>query len=112
MGCPLLAGRGGLFGRTRAGGSRSARRCASAQATALARGRMVFRRATARTALLAAMGFFIHRRPGAPGDLFVRDPTLLVALLDMLGLALLLVGVARFVAAGHGQLLMHIRCKA
>jgi len=54
---------------------------------------MVFRFATPGAALLAAMSFLIHRRPGAPGNLSVGDPALLLTLLDMFGLAFLLVGV-------------------
>jgi hypothetical protein len=36
----------------------------------------------------------VHRRPGAPLGLLLSDAALLVTLLDMLGLALLLVGVS------------------
>jgi hypothetical protein len=54
---------------------------------------VIFRLAPAGAALLAAVGFLVHRRPGAPRGLSIRDPALLVAFLDMLGLAFLLVGV-------------------
>src|SRR3954469_5961051 len=57
--------------------------------------------AAARAALVAAAGFLVDGRPGAPLGFLRADAALLVAFLDMLGLAFLLVGVARFVTAGH-----------
>src|ERR1700730_2152282 len=106
-----LAGGGSISGRAGAGGSRAARRCASAQLPALARRRVVFGLAAPGPALLAAMRLLVDGRPGAPRGLPCRDSTLLVAFLDVLGLAFLLVGVARFVAARHGSLLMRFEFK-
>ena len=91
---------------------RPRRRCAAAPAPTLARRRVVFRPAAPGAALLATMGFLVHRRPGAPRGLPARDSALLVALLDMLGLALLLVGVARLVTTGHRLLLLQMEFKS
>src|SRR3569623_939955 len=79
--------------------------CAAVAAT-LARRGMVFLVAAARAGLLAAAALLVDRRPGAALGLLLRDAAVLIALLDMLGLALLLVGVAAHVAARHGTLLL------
>jgi hypothetical protein len=62
--------------------------------------------AAARTALVAAAGLAVDRRPRAPFGFLLADAALLVAFLDVLGLALLLVGVSRFVSTRHDPLLM------
>src|SRR5215469_8596520 len=59
--------------------------------------------AAARAALLAAAAFLVDGRPGAPLGFLVGNAALLVALGDVVGLALLLVGVLRFVAARHRE---------
>jgi len=55
--------------------------------------------------LLAAAIILVHRRPGAPFGLLPGDAALLIALGDMVGLALLLVGIFTFIASGHLLLL-------
>src|SRR3954469_11924327 len=60
--------------------------------------------AAAGAGLVAAAAFLVHGRPGAAFGLFLRHAAILIALLDMLGLALLLVSVTALVAAGHGIL--------
>src|SRR5581483_7536841 len=102
---PPLACAGGLLGRARAGRGRTARRSAAADASALARGGVARRLAAARAALLAAAGLLVDRGPGAPLGLAPADAALLVAFLDVLGLALLLAGIARLIPAGHAHLL-------
>src|SRR3569623_2408073 len=79
--------------------------CAAFAAT-LARRGMVFLVAAARAGLHAAAALLADRRPGAALGRLLRDAAGLIALLDMLGLALLLVGVAALVAARHGTLLL------
>src|SRR5690606_30445254 len=74
----------------------------AALATTLAAGGVAFLAAAARAGLLAAARFLVHRRPGAALGLLVADAAILIAFLDMFGLALLLVGIAALVAAGHG----------
>src|ERR1700756_4520988 len=63
---------------------------------------MVFFRPATGAALVPAVGFFVHSRPGAPFGLLLRNAAVLVAFLDVLGLALLLLSVTGLVAAGHG----------
>jgi len=46
----------------------------------------------------------VDRRPGTTFRLFFADATFAVALFDVVGLALLLVRVLRFVTARHGTL--------
>src|ERR1700759_5303918 len=65
---------------------------------------MVFFGPAAGAALLPAVRFLVHGRPSAPFRLPFRNAAVFVAFLDVLGLALLLAGVAGFVAAGHGAL--------
>src|SRR5712671_836220 len=98
-----LAGARRLLGRRGLGRRRPAGRGGAAETAALARGRMVLRLAAAGAALLAAVGFLVDRRPGPAFRLLARDATRFVAFLDMLGLPLLLAGVARFVAARHSE---------
>jgi hypothetical protein len=49
--------------------------------------------AATRAALLPAVGFLVHGRPGAPFGFLLRNPAVLIAFFDMLGLPLLLVRV-------------------
>src|SRR5690349_2763180 len=65
---------------------------------------MIFGHATARPALLAAFCFFVHSCPSSAFCLSLGSPATLIAFFDMSGLAFLLVGVTRLVAAWH-----HIR---
>src|SRR4029077_7979791 len=74
---------------------------AAAQTASFLRWRMVFFRAATGPALLPAVGLFVYGRPGAPFGLLLRNAAVLIAFLDVFGLAFLLVGVTRFVAAGH-----------
>src|SRR5437762_13620779 len=103
-----LAGRGRLLGRGRALGRRArGRRPPAFRAALLAA--LVGRRvagvlAAARAAgLLAAAVVLVDRRPGPPLGLLLGDAALFVAFGDVVGLALLLVGVLRLVALGHGR---------
>jgi hypothetical protein len=52
------------------------------------------------------MGFGIDRRPGTALGFLFGHAAVLIAFLDMARLALLLVRVARLVAAGHDALLL------
>src|SRR5262249_7350350 len=76
----------------------------SADPAATFRGDIGIGNAAPRTALVAAAGFLVHRRPSAPLGFLFPDAPLLVTLLDMFGLAFLLVGIAGFVAARHDRL--------
>jgi hypothetical protein len=51
--------------------------------------------------LVSAAGLLVHSGSGTRGGFLLRDAALLVAFFDVLGRALLLVGVLWFVAAGH-----------
>jgi succinate dehydrogenase hydrophobic anchor subunit len=62
---------------------------------------MIFRFASAGPALLPAVGLLVHRRPGSAFRLFVRNTAVLVAFLDVFGLALFLARVTEFVSARH-----------
>jgi hypothetical protein len=57
--------------------------------------------AASRAGLVAAARLLVHRCPGTAFGLFVADTAILIAFLDMLGLALLLVGIFILVALGH-----------
>jgi len=96
----LLGGCGTFRGRS--AGCRLA-----AQVAALPGGRVVFGLAASGAALLAAVGFLVDGGPGSALGFILGDAALLVALLDMLGHSLLLVGVTRFVSPGHGNLRLH-----
>src|SRR5215213_3450132 len=78
-------------------------------AALLARG---FLRAALRSlaALLAAPRGRVDRGPRAPLGLVLRDAAVFVALLDVLGLPLLLAGVTAFVASRHTSTL-HVGCR-
>src|SRR4051794_6008088 len=81
---------------------RSARgRGLAAELAALVRGGMTGRFAATRAGFLAAPVVLVDGRPGAALGLLLGDAALLVALGDMVGLPLLLVGVFGFVAARH-----------
>src|SRR5687768_16732948 len=60
--------------------------------------------AAARAGQIAAARFLVDGRPGAPFGVRLGNALLLIAFLDVLGLALLLVGVGALVAAGHGSI--------
>src|SRR5690606_5884684 len=76
----------------RCGGTLFAALARPALPAALARRGMAFLLAAARARFLAAARFLVHRRPGAAFGLLVARPAFFIAFLDMLGLALLLVG--------------------
>src|SRR3954451_11430728 len=97
-----LAGPRGLSGGSGFGRCRPTRRGGAAEAATFTGRRMVLRLAAAGAALLATMGFLVDRRPGPAFRLLARDAARFVAFLDMLGLPLLLAGIARLVAARHG----------
>src|SRR5690606_29672852 len=82
-----LAGGGGLFGRV---------------AAVCGLGLLGFLLPRATTAVATA-GLLVNRGPGAGFGLVLRHALALVTLLDMLRLALLLVGVLVFVALWHGS---------
>jgi hypothetical protein len=67
---------------------------------------MILLVATPGAGFLAAAAFLVDRRPGAAFGLLLGDAAVLIAFLDMFGLALLFVGVAALVAARHGILLV------
>src|SRR5690348_15902091 len=97
-----LARRRGFLGRCGAGRRRPMGRGLAAALAALIGRRMAGVLAAAGpTGLLAAAVVLVHGRPGPALGLLVGDAALLVALGDMIGLALLLVGVFRLVATGH-----------
>src|SRR5688500_11120754 len=86
-----------------------ARPCPALSAALAGRG-AVFLLAPARAALLAAASFLVDGGPGAAFGFLSFDATLLVTLLDVLGLALLLAAVTRLVAAWHGAPPIEKRC--
>ncbi|CUW98833.1 membrane hypothetical protein [Agrobacterium genomosp. 2 str. CFBP 5494] len=88
-------GGGGPFGL----GSRS--RGLAALAATLFRWRVVFRVSAAGAGFLATAALLVHRGPGPAFGLFFGYATILISFFDMFGLALLLVRIGRFVAAGH-----------
>lgn len=61
--------------------------------------------AAAGTGFVAAAAFLVDSRPGTPFGFLLGDAAILVALLDMLGLAFLLVGIVGFVTFRHFCLL-------
>jgi hypothetical protein len=73
----------------------------AADPTALARRGVALGLSPAGAALVAAAAFLVDGRPGPPLGLMLRHAALFVAVGDMIGLAFLLVGVFRFVAARH-----------
>src|SRR5271157_2094350 len=95
----------GFLRRTRARRRRPLCRCSAAELAAFARWRCVDFLAASRAAFLAAARFRIHGSPGSAFGFFFTDAPSFVALLDIAGLAFLLVGVARFVAARHWRVL-------
>src|SRR6185503_11008260 len=98
---PALARGGRLARRRRLGCGRARSGGTSAEAATLARGRAVLRRAAARAALLAAARLLVDGRPRPARCLARWDSAVLVAVLDMLGPALLLVRVLFLRAPGH-----------
>src|SRR5262245_29142767 len=96
-----LARRGRLIGGCLAGRGRPSRCRASAEPSTLARGDLGVGHAAPGPALVAAAFLLVDGRPGAPLGFLLADAALLVAFLDVLRLALLAVGVLRFVAARH-----------
>lgn len=73
----------------------------SAFAAAFLRGRFVLFFPLARAAFLSATARLVHRRPRPAFSLFLRNPLLFIPLLDMLSLAFLFAGMARFVSFWH-----------
>src|ERR1700733_2789000 len=91
-----------FFGRSRPFGSGPLGRRSAAQAAALPRRRMVFFGGRSRSSSRRA--FPCSRSPKRAVRPLLLDAAVFVTFLDLLGLALLLAGVAGFVAAGHGVL--------
>src|SRR5436190_14777908 len=101
-----LSGRGGFFRGCGAALLGSGRRGLTARLTAFVRGRMSGGLALARSAgPLAATVVFVHRGPRPSFGLFFGDAAFLVAFGDVIGFAILFVGVFRFIAAWHADLL-------
>src|SRR2546428_4859861 len=100
-----LAGGCGLLRRGAAGGGRSGCRSLPAGLAAPPRGRMALGLAASGAALLAAAALLVDRGPGPAFRFLLGHAPGLVAFLDVLRLALLLVGVAGLVAPRHGCLL-------
>src|SRR2546423_650077 len=92
---------GGLLGRGRALSGRPGRGRGAAQFAALVAGGVRLLLAPAGAGLLAAARLLVDRRPGPALRLPLGDAPALVALLDVLGLALLLVRVLGLVAPWH-----------
>src|SRR6266481_8138579 len=105
LGCVSLAGCGRLLcgARSRRGGPpcRCLATARAADPAATLRGHVGVGNAAARAALVAAAGLLVDGRPCAPLGFLPADAAMLVAFLDVFGLAFLLVGVAGFVAARH-----------
>lgn len=70
-------------------------------ATALTLGRMVFCMTSSRSRLFSASGNLINGCPCSSFGLFIRDASILITLLDVLGLSLLFVRVLIFITAWH-----------
>jgi hypothetical protein len=68
--------------------------------------------AAAGAAFVAAAGFLVDGGPGAPLGFLPADAAAFVALLDVFGLAFLLVGIAGFVAARHDRLPWRCGCES
>jgi hypothetical protein len=69
---------------------------------------MVFRFSVSPAAgLFAAFVDLVDGRPGPAFGLAAREAALLITFLDVLGLTFFLVGIFRFVAAGHENLLIN-----
>src|SRR5690606_35094004 len=98
-----LAGGSGLFGRGGPFGGGTAGRGFAAFLATLAGGRITGLVATAGAGFVATAIVLVDRGPGATLGFIGRDAPLFIALLDMLGLALLLVGIGGFVTLGHGS---------
>src|SRR6516165_10526351 len=98
LGSLALAGGGGLLCRTGSRRGRPVRGGLAAARTAdfaaALRRHIGVGNAAARAALVAAAGFLVHRRPGAPLGFLRADAAGFVTFLDVLGLTLLLVAVA------------------
>src|SRR5262249_43776554 len=87
--------------RTR--GSRPAGGCTTPQPAALMRRGRISGLTDTGAALLAAVILLVDGGPGAALRLLFGNATLFVAFLNVLGLTLLLVGIAGFVAPRHGE---------
>src|SRR5690606_26459695 len=94
-----------FLGRGRPIGGTPAGRSLATLFTALMRSGVAGLRAATRARFLAAAIVLVHRRPGAALGFVLAHALFLVAFLDMLGLALLLVGIGGFIALGHFCLL-------
>src|SRR5262249_55967226 len=78
------------------------------RAAAARGGDMGVRLAAPAAGFIAAAGLLLDRCPGPADGRLLGHAALLIAFLDMLGLALLLVGVAALVAARHGAFLLRM----
>jgi hypothetical protein len=66
---------------------------------------MIFLSPSSGATLLAAVGLLVHGRPGTPLGFLFGNAAMLVAFLDVLGLALLLICITGLIAAWHRNLL-------
>src|ERR1700757_718853 len=94
----------GLLGRPRPFGGRPLGRGGAAQPAALAGRGAIFFRPASGAALLSTVRLLVYGRPGSSLGFLLRNAAMFVALLDMFGLTLLLVGIAGLVSARHGGL--------
>ena len=97
------AGSRSLPSRSRPSRRRAPARAPPAFSSTLAGRRPILGLPATRSALAPAARHLVLGRPGAPLRFFLGDATLLVALLDMLGLTFLLIAVGGFVTSGHGR---------
>src|SRR6516162_8899779 len=72
--------------------------------TAFAGRRVILGLAAARAAFLPSVSFLVDRRPGATLGFILGHTALLVAFLDVFGLAFLFVGIAGLISARHSRL--------
>src|ERR1700710_3109310 len=99
-----LARRGRFPGRGRAIGCCALGGMDAADLAALLGRDMGIRRSAAGTAFITAAAFLVHRCPGPAFGLLIGHAAMLVAFRDMLGFAVLLVGVFGFIALWHSIL--------
>src|SRR5207302_10965633 len=97
---------GGLFGRGGALRGRAGCRGRPALLSALLRRGLVHTLAAARATFLAAAGHGVDRGPGAALGFSLGGASLLVAFLDVLGLAFLFLGVLGLLSTGHRSALL------
>src|SRR5208282_4475628 len=102
-----LSRRGRLLCRSGTRDGATGSRCPASEPSALARGGMAFGLVAPRPALLAAAALLVDGRPGPPFCFFLGNAPRFVALGNMIGLALLLVGVFGFISTRHNDTPLH-----